>query len=44
MWNLKNKTKESIHKTNRLTDRENRPGVTEAGRDKIGLIDTHHYP
>ena len=40
IWNLKNNTNESIHKTNRFTDIENKLMVTKAegegGREKLG--------
>lgn len=42
MWNLKNNTNQSIHKTNRLIDTENKPMVTEGERegvDKLGAWD-----
>ena len=42
MRNLKNNTNQSIHKTNRLTDIENKLMVTEGERegvDKLGAWD-----
>ena len=42
MRNLKNSTNQSIHKTNWLTDTENKPMVTEGERegvDKLGAWD-----
>ena len=42
MWNLKSNTSESIYKTERLTDIENKLVVTKGERergDKLGLWD-----
>ena len=40
MWNLKNNTNDYICKTNRLTDKENKPvvskGESEMWREKLG--------